>query len=74
MEMRDQPGGAYTANHLDSAQHGPLVRHGALCLEAGRVPNGPNMATIAGPDGPIPVVVTLRPGHTYRWLTSWQLG
>jgi aldose 1-epimerase len=25
-----------------------------LCLEAGRVPNGPNMATIAGPDGPIP--------------------
>ena len=78
MEMRsDQPAvQVYTANHLDGlpGQHGPLVRHGALCLEAGRVPNGPNMATIAGPDGPIPVVVTLRPGHTYRWMTSWQLG
>ena len=78
MEMRsDQPAvQVYTANHLDGlpGQHGPLVRHGALCLEAGRVPNGPNMATIAGPDGPIPVVVTLRPGHTYRWTTSWQLG
>ena len=78
MEMRsDQPAvQVYTANHLDGlpGQHGSLVRHGAVCLEAGRVPNGPNMATIAGPDGPIPVDVTLRPGHTYRWLTSWQLG
>ncbi len=77
MEMRsDQPAvQVYTATHLDGlpGQHGPLVRHGALCLEAGRVPNGPNMASISGPDGPIPVDVTLRPGHTYRWTTSWSM-
>lgn len=77
LEMRtDQPAvHLYTGNHLGGqpGQHGPILRHGGVCLEAGQVPDGPNLATIAGPEGPIGIDVTLRPGDVNRWLTSWKL-
>lgn len=78
LEMRtDQPAlHLYTGNHLGGqpGTHGPIPRHGGVCLEAGQVPNGPNLTSLAGPDGPIPVDVALRPGRTHRWVTSWRLG
>ncbi|MBP6148673.1 aldose epimerase family protein [Candidatus Neomicrothrix sp.] len=78
LEMRtNQPAvHLYTGNHLGGqpGPPGPIPQHGGVCLEAGQVPNGPNLTAIDGPDGPIPVDVTIRPGETRRWVTSWRLG
>ena len=78
LEMRtNQPAvHLYTGNHLGGQPGplGPIPQHGGVCLEAGQVPNGPNLTAIDGPDGPIPVDVTIRPGETRRWVTSWRLG
>ncbi|MEZ5383404.1 MAG: aldose epimerase family protein [Microthrixaceae bacterium] len=67
----------YTGNHLDGqpGASGPLPRHGGVCLEAGTVPNAPNLRAISGPGlGTLPVDVTTRPGRAYRWITRWRLG
>ena len=77
LEMRsDQPAvHLYTGNHLGGqpGEHGPIPRHGGVCLEAGAVPNGPNLTALTGPGGSIPVDVVLRPGERRRWITSWRI-
>jgi aldose 1-epimerase len=78
LEMRtNQPAvHLYTGNHLGGQPGplGPIPLHGGVCLEAGQVPNGPNLTAIDGPDGSIPVDVTIRPGERRCWVTSWKLG
>jgi aldose 1-epimerase len=58
----------YTANQLDGTLTDPagrpLVRHGAVCLEAQHFPDAPNR-----PDYPTPV---LRPGATARRRTEFR--
>ena len=61
--LTDQPGlQVYTGNFLDGALRGrdglPLSRHGGLCLEPQRFPDGPNRSDF--PDA------ILRPGEVYR--------
>lgn len=59
----------YTSNFMDgsvSERHGPIVKHGALCLETQHFPDAINQ-----PDFP-PVV--LRPGETFRSTTVFRFG
>ena len=63
--LTDQPAlQVFTGNALDRGT--PFPRHGAVCLEAQRVPDGPNRPDAAD--------VVLRPGEEYVARTTWRFG
>ncbi|MGQ0483725.1 MAG: aldose epimerase family protein [Hyphomicrobiales bacterium] len=57
----------YTADHWGPAmpgRHGPLMRHGAIALEAQNFPGAPNHANFPS--------AILRPGEVYRHRIEWR--
>jgi len=67
----DQPGlQVYSGNGFDGSEQGsdgrPIVAHAGLALEAGRLPDSPNIPAFPS--------ALLRPGQVYRAVTTLRLG